>query len=175
MQRLVDDLLDLSRIESGRWQPTPARIHVVSLAGDTWATFADASVGWSSALPPRAAGGSPPIPTPCGRCSRTCSTTRCATRRRADASPFSVDAAPGGTSVAVSDTGSGIAPDHLPRIFERFYRADPGRSREAGGTGLGLSIVKHLVEAHGGRIEAKSTLGRGTTIRIFFPTAEVAA
>ena len=71
--------------------------------------------------------------------------------------------------MSVSDTGSGIPADHLPRIFERFYRVDPGRSRQEGGTGLGLAIVKHLVEAHGGRVEAESQLGRGTTIRLYFP------
>ena len=86
----------------------------------------------------------------------------------------SLESAPGGVIVSVADTGSGIAPDHLPRIFERFYRADPGRSREEGGTGLGLAIVKHLVEAHGGRVEAQSTLGKGTTVRMFFPEADVA-
>ncbi len=60
-------------------------------------------------------------------------------------------------------------------MFERFYRADPGRSPADGGTGLGLAIVKHLVEAHGGHVEARSMLGKGTTIRMFFPNAEVAA
>jgi signal transduction histidine kinase len=79
-----------------------------------------------------------------------------------------------GVTIAVADTGSGIAPQHLPRIFERFYRADASRSRAQGGTGLGLAIVKHLVEAHGGRVAAESTLGRGTTIRLFFP-AETAS
>jgi signal transduction histidine kinase len=74
------------------------------------------------------------------------------------------------TVVRVSDTGTGIPADHLPRIFERFYRVDPGRSRQEGGTGLGLAIVKHLVEAHGGRVEAESELGRGTTILLYFPT-----
>src|SRR6266702_3637789 len=78
-----------------------------------------------------------------------------------------------GMIIAVADTGSGIAPEHLPRIFERFYRADPGRSRDEGGTGLGLAIVKHLVEAHGGRVEARSAVGTGTTIRMFFPAVDL--
>jgi signal transduction histidine kinase len=63
----------------------------------------------------------------------------------------------------------GIPSEHLPRIFERFYRVDPGRSRAHGGTGLGLAIVRHLVEAHGGRVRAESVPGRGTTIAAFFP------
>jgi signal transduction histidine kinase len=84
-----------------------------------------------------------------------------------------VEAAPGNNgavSVAVADNGSGIPAEHLPRIFERFYRVDPGRSREQGGTGLGLAIVKHLVEAHGGKVAAESVLSRGTTIRLVFPS-----
>ena len=79
---------------------------------------------------------------------------------------------PAGTRLDVSDTGPGIPSEHLPRIFERFYRVDPARSREIGGTGLGLSIVKHLVEAHGGHVEARSTLGAGTTISTFFPDSD---
>jgi signal transduction histidine kinase len=75
----------------------------------------------------------------------------------------------GGIALAVADTGTGIPAEHLPRIFERFYRVDPSRSREQGGTGLGLAIVKHLVEAHGGRVTAESKLSRGTTIRLLFP------
>ena len=72
--------------------------------------------------------------------------------------------------VSVADTGAGIAPQHLGRLFERFYRVDAGRSREVGGTGLGLSIVKHLVEAMEGTIEVESTLGRGTTFTLHLPT-----
>ena len=67
--------------------------------------------------------------------------------------------------IAVSDTGPGIAEKHLPRLFERFYRVDTGRSRELGGTGLGLAIVKHLVEALGGSVGVDSTVGEGTTFR----------
>ena len=68
--------------------------------------------------------------------------------------------------IAVRDTGIGIGAEHLGRIFERFYRADPSRSRAEGGTGLGLAIVRHLVEAHGGRVSAESVPGAGTTIFI---------
>ena len=76
----------------------------------------------------------------------------------------------GGWAVGeVRDTGHGIPPEALPRIFERFYRVDRGRSRSAGGTGLGLAIVKHVVEAHGGTVEAESAVGRGTTVRFRLP------
>jgi len=64
--------------------------------------------------------------------------------------------------ISVADTGCGIAPEHLPRIFERFYRVDRDRSREAGGTGLGLAIVKHIVEAHGSKVEVESEVGKGS-------------
>jgi signal transduction histidine kinase len=74
-------------------------------------------------------------------------------------------------SVLVQDTGPGIAPDHLPYVFERFYRVDPSRTRVTGGAGLGLAIVKQLVEAHGGRVWVESTLGAGSTFGFALPLA----
>src|SRR5262249_39451469 len=71
--------------------------------------------------------------------------------------------------IAVADTGPGIAAKHLPRLFERFYRVDRGRSRDVGGTGLGLSIVKHLAEALGGHVMVESVPGVGSTFSIQFP------
>ena len=71
--------------------------------------------------------------------------------------------------ITISDSGPGIAEQHLSRLFERFYRVDAGRSRELGGTGLGLAIVKHLLEAHSGSISVESELGKGTTFRLVLP------
>jgi signal transduction histidine kinase len=77
----------------------------------------------------------------------------------------------GSVDVAVADTGPGIAPEHLPRLFDRFYRVDTSRSREEGGTGIGLAIARSVVEAHGGRIWADSEPGRGSTFTFELPLA----
>jgi len=80
-----------------------------------------------------------------------------------------------GVQFFVRDFGEGISSEHLPRLFERFYRVDKGRSREAGGTGLGLAIVKHVVRAHGGTIKAESELNHGATFYFILPRQQVAA
>jgi two-component system phosphate regulon sensor histidine kinase PhoR len=79
----------------------------------------------------------------------------------------------GGAELAVSDTGPGIAPEHLPRLTERFYRVDRSRSRETGGTGLGLAIVKHVVQRHGGQLRIESRPGKGSVFTLAVPAQRV--
>jgi two-component system phosphate regulon sensor histidine kinase PhoR len=82
---------------------------------------------------------------------------------------------PGAVRIVVRDTGHGIDPKHLPRLFERFYRVDAGRSRDVGGTGLGLSIVKHLVEAMGGQVTVESEVGKGSSFALTLPLRSLPA
>jgi signal transduction histidine kinase len=170
MQRLVDDLLDLSRIESGTWRPEPRIVDVGAAARDAWASFAERAAARQVRFEPPT---KPVAVRADAEALRQILTNLFdnALRHTPPGGSIRVAAERAGsdTIVRVSDTGSGIPADHLPRIFERFYRVDPGRSRQEGGTGLGLAIVKHLVEAHGGRVEATSALGRGTTILLYFP------
>ncbi len=81
----------------------------------------------------------------------------------------------GGGELLVSDTGPGIAREHIPRLTERFYRVDGSRSRDTGGTGLGLSIVKHVAQRHGGEIDIQSELGKGSVFRLLLPALRVRA
>ncbi len=81
----------------------------------------------------------------------------------------SVTAAPGGVSITIEDTGEGIAADHLPNIFERFYRADSSRTRRTGGSGLGLAIVRQIVEAHGGSVTAENRPAGGASFAVILP------
>ncbi len=171
MQRIVDDLLDLSRIESGGWVPNPILIAVEDVATEVLAAAresatlkglalgteiaADAAVAFADATALRQVLGN--LVDNAVRHTSAGSVVLFSSRHER------------GVLIGVRDTGIGIAPEHLPRIFERFYRVDPGRSREQGGTGLGLAIVRHLVEAHGGRVRAASALGAGTEITALFP------
>ncbi|MCE5203032.1 MAG: PAS domain-containing sensor histidine kinase, partial [Actinomycetia bacterium] len=84
---------------------------------------------------------------------------------------ITLDADSESVRITVRDTGIGIPAEHLPRVFERFYRVDRARSRSSGGTGLGLSLVKHAVERSGGSVTITSEEGRGTTLTMQLPRA----
>lgn len=86
--------------------------------------------------------------------------------------PFTPSPAQSFARLTISDTGPGIPPEHLPHIFDRFYRVDSGRNRDAGGVGLGLNIARWAAEAHNGRIEVESEVGRGTAFTLCLPLAE---
>jgi two-component system, OmpR family, phosphate regulon sensor histidine kinase PhoR len=172
MQRLVDNLLDLARLEAGHWQPEQEPVDIAGVAEDAWDSLGNnsrtQSIQFVLEVPPDAAtvfADTDAIRqvlinlldnsiryTPVGG--------RIVCRSRIDGN---------GVAISIEDNGSGIVREHLPRVFERFYRADASRSRDEGGTGLGLAIVKHLVEAHGGRVAAESERGAGTTITCWFP------
>ena len=184
LQRIVDDLLDLSRIESGGWRPDPVAVDVPALARDAWVEFgararengvsfevegegapaASADPGALRQILSNLYDNALRYTSPGGRV--TVRVRRCLRAVEAGTLPRGHEIA-----VEVSDTGSGIPADALPRIFERFYRVDPSRSRAEGGTGLGLSIVKHLAEQMGGDVVAESRLGVGTTVRVTLPVA----
>jgi len=171
MHRLVEDLLDLSRIESGGWRPAPRVVDLAAAARDAWTPFTEAAAARGVRFEPAVPPGTSVAVDPEALRQVFTNLFDNSLRHTPRGGTIGVSAAPVGDGVAVevTDSGSGILPEHLPRIFERFYRADPARSRDQGGTGLGLSIVKHLVEAHGGRVDAESTPGQGTTIRFVLP------
>ncbi len=172
MQRLVDDLLDLSRIESGGWHPLPVDVDIEAMATEVLAGAGP--VGDSKGLqlrlevdPEARRVYADPV-----ALRQVLTNLVDNAVRKTMAGSVTVFARPGTDHeviIGVQDTGSGIAAEHRPRVFERFYRADAARSRQEGGTGLGLAIVKHMVEAHGGRVFAESTVGSGTTVGVVLP------
>lgn len=172
MQRIVDELLDLSRIESGHWSPRPRPVAIAEVAAEVFARLASTAKKKSISLDATVDPAAGVI-----HADRTAveqilvNLVENALRHTGENGRITVHTSrtANGVAISVSDTGAGISPEHLPRIFERFFRADSGRSRDTGGTGLGLAIVKHLVEAHGGTVDAESTVGSGTTIRINLP------
>jgi signal transduction histidine kinase len=177
MQRIVDELLDLSRIESGHWKPRPEPVRIAEAAAEVFGRVSADGAKKGIALETKIDPAANVI-----YADRTAleqillNLVENALRYTREGGRITIESsvARNGVALQVSDTGAGIPPEHLPRIFERFYRADAGRSREAGGTGLGLAIVKHLAEAHGGTVSAESVVGSGTTIRIFFPEVATA-
>ena len=171
MQRIVDDLLDLSRIESGGWRPNPRWCAVADMAADVMTAVRDAAATREVVLRVDIAPDAEQVwADPTALRQVVGNLVENAVRHTHQGTVTIVTRRDGDTiDVAVTDTGVGIPAEHLPRIFERFYRVDAARSREQGGTGLGLAIVRHLVESHGGQASAASEAGRGTTIATTWP------
>ena len=183
LQHIVDDLLDLSRLESGAWHPAIGPVDPEIAARGAWTDFdvraAERGIEFDVVREtPDLLAGDPSalrliLSNLFSNAIRyTARGGRIATRIRDWHVPPDLavrDRRMRFIAIEVRDTGSGIPLDALPRIFERFYRVDPARSRVEGGTGLGLSIVKHMVETMGGTVEAESQLGAGTTIRVILP------
>jgi two-component system phosphate regulon sensor histidine kinase PhoR len=158
LSRLTRDLLDLSRIESGQWVMQLDRVEVQPLLQTVLdlqgARAAQKQIALTSAV------ARPVVVRADGRALEhvLVNLVDNAIKYTPEGGHVTVSAEPGEREVVltVADTGPGIAAHHLPRVFERFYRADPGRGREQGGTGLGLAIVKHLVQAQGGEVGVQS-------------------
>jgi len=178
LQELVEDLLELSRIESKQFKPKSEPVNIVEQAEQVLALFREAGekkhLTMSVVAPPE-----PPIAHADKRAVEQVLTNLIENAvkycRESVSVTVRIAEREGMFRVSVEDTGPGIDPKHLPRLFERFYRADKGRSREMGGTGLGLSIVKHLVETMGGNVSVESAPGRGTTFSFTLPAFEASA
>jgi signal transduction histidine kinase len=172
LQHLIDDLLDLSRLESGRWVAAENEVEVAASAREAWkeivADYPSRRTSFYVDGDALAVADAQAL----HQIFRNLFDN--ALRYTPDDGEIEVEVRRKGTMVQVSvrDTGSGIPSSALPRIFERFYRADPGRDRVAGGTGLGLSIVRHLVQSMKGEIRATSELGKGTVIHFTLPGVE---
>ncbi|HEX2940770.1 MAG TPA: ATP-binding protein, partial [Rhodopila sp.] len=186
MNRLIDDLLSLSRIELMEHQPPSQPLDL----GDLAQRMAD---GFEPRLKERKASlalniddALPPVAADADQISQVLQNLLDnalkyghdgGTIHLAVTAPPLGDRWPGrrGLVVSVADEGAGIPRDHLPRLTERFYRVDKGRSRAVGGTGLGLAIVKHIVNRHRGQLLIESEEGKGTTVSVWLPVAQAPA
>lgn len=171
MQALILDLMSLSRIEAVKHEVPVAQVDVVSLAREIVGEFrasGEVTVN-ANCESAQIAGDRGQL----GQVLRNLIDNALKYGKPGGPVMVSIEAASTGwVLVAVKDEGEGIPPEHLPRVTERFYRADTSRSRAAGGTGLGLSIVKHIIERHRGRFDVDSRPGAGTTASIMLPLRE---
>ena len=172
MVRIIEDLMSLSRIEADRFVAPEAEVALDEIARIAMANgraLAERSgCRLQLDLSPAA-----PIAGDAGQLAQLADNIVANALRYGCAGPgtvtISVATEDGRAVLRVADQGEGIDPVHLPRLTERFYRADSARSRDSGGTGLGLSIVKHIAERHGARLDIRSIPGRGTTVSVAFP------
>jgi two-component system phosphate regulon sensor histidine kinase PhoR len=175
LQNLVEDMLELSKLESNEFQLKSERVELERVVPLVLALFRERADKKGVRLGAELAAPLPDIE----------GDARALEHVLSNLVDNAVKYCPAGASIlvrasadngrvrlVVADTGPGIAPEHLSRVFERFYRVDAGRSRDLGGTGLGLSIVKHMVEAMRGKVSVESGEGKGSTFTVSLPRAE---
>ena len=175
MQTLVSDLLTLAQLEGSRRPPSDRWVAVSKLLAQAHADAAALSMGRhqftvTDADAAQLAGTESELMSAVGNLVTN------AVRYTPEGGRIGVSwrmRDDGSGEITVSDTGIGVAREHIPRLTERFYRVDGSRSRETGGTGLGLSIVKHVVQRHGGELDVQSEPGKGSSFSLVFPPARV--
>ncbi|OQW75133.1 MAG: ATPase [Proteobacteria bacterium ST_bin13] len=173
MQRLVEDLISLSRIEAEKYRVPATAIDLRLLMEEVHAEIADSHDKRGADLVSDIEADVPPVTGDRAQLSQVLhnligNAMKYGRPGTPVISRLWVDQT-GMVRISVADEGDGIAPEHLPRLTERFYRVDAGRSRSLGGTGLGLAIVKHIIERHRGRLDISSIVGKGTTASILLP------
>jgi two-component system sensor histidine kinase BaeS len=172
LQHLVDDLSDLARADAGQLalspEAVPLEAAVALLYQELAPRLASAGITLTALLPPD-------LPLLCADRARLTQVLRNLVDNAIAHTPaggqirISARTVTDLVDIEVSDTGTGIDPEHLPHLFERFYRTDPSRSRATGGAGLGLAIVRQLTLAHGGRVSVESTPGQGARFIVSWP------
>jgi two-component system, OmpR family, phosphate regulon sensor histidine kinase PhoR len=179
MRGLVEDLMSLSRIEADRFSVPRDPVDLVPLVAEVKAALAHVIEEKGAALEIENRAGAAVVAGDRPQLAQMLANLLSNSLKYGrPGAPIKVCFDPAGAEmvrVSVIDEGEGIAPEHLPRLTERFYRVDAGRSRSVGGTGLGLAIVKHIVSRHRGRLDIRSRLGVGTSVRVYLPRAHDAA
>jgi two-component system phosphate regulon sensor histidine kinase PhoR len=175
MQRLIDDLISLSRIEAEKYRAPDSAVDLPGLVAEVVGVFRSSHGDRGRDVEMDIAPILSPVQGDRAQLSQLLhNLIGNSVKYGRPGTPIRVtliDGPSGMARLTVADEGEGIGPDHLPRLTERFYRVDSGRSRAMGGTGLGLAIVKHIVERHRGRMDIASTLGKGTSISVLLPPA----
>jgi len=173
MQRLVQDLISLSRIEAEKYRLPDQPVDLAALIEEVRGELQGAEQVRTNEIVTEIEPGVAAVVGDRVQLSQVLhNLIGNAMKYGGAGTPVTVALQQGNTGIirlSVADQGDGIAPEHIPRLTERFYRVDAGRSRAAGGTGLGLAIVKHVVERHRGRLDIASTVGKGTTVSILLP------
>ena len=176
MQALVRDLMSLSRIESEKYDPPQTPVDFSAIVVETIDQLRNSQKERGGDIALGVIDHMQPVMGDAGQLRQLANNivTNAMKYGRAG-TPVAVTLEPSRSGAmltfTVSDQGDGIAPEHLPRLTERFYRVDSGRSRSIGGTGLGLSLVKHIVDRHRGHLEIRSVIGQGTKVSVLLPVA----